>query len=101
MGRNRGRREEQQGGWEGERTMAAAEEDARLESSDTRCACGSDKFILQAFLEVKDGTLLPDPVEVEALTCPECGREYEAVAAEGGRVLRGDFLGYFDEGDEA
>ena len=39
----------------------------------------------------------PEPIEVEALTCPECGREYEPILTGNGRVLRGEFRGYFDD----
>ena len=80
-------------GSEGERTMAEAEQD----KGGARCACGSSSFVLEAYLEVADGQLRPEPVEVEALTCPECGREYEPVLLGDGRVARGDFLGYFEE----
>ena len=70
---------------EGERTMADAEQDALEEQSapagGTRCACGSERFVL------------------EALTCPECGREYEPIRA-GGRVLRGEFRGFFEDEEE-
>jgi len=92
-----------------ERTLAAAEADAAsdtatgLQSSAalTRCACGSEEFILEAYLHVIDGRPKPEPVEVEALTCPKCGREYEGILGEGGRILRGDFLGFLeDEADE-
>lgn len=101
MGRRNGRQGGQQhsGGsmaWEGERTLAAAESEKELfpESlSDTSCPCGSKEFLLEAFLQVIDGRPVPQPVEVETLTCPQCGREYEAVEAEDGRILRGEFLG--------
>ncbi|TMA24835.1 MAG: hypothetical protein E6J88_10535 [Deltaproteobacteria bacterium] len=69
-----------------ERTMAEAEQDAREQpGSETRCICGSQRFVLEAYLEV------------EALTCPECGREYEPILTGNGRVLRGEFRGYFDD----
>ncbi len=84
---------------DGERTLAEVEQDAR-EGQGSRCACGSTRFVLEAYLEVEDGRVTPDPVEVEALTCPECGREYEAILLGEGRVSRGGFLGYFEE-DEA
>lgn len=87
--------------WYTERTLADAETDA-LETEEigdetgTRCACGSEEFLLEAYLHVVGGVPKPEPVDVETLTCPECGREYEAIQAEGGKVLRGDFLGYAD-----
>ena len=88
---------------EGERTMADAEQDALEEQSapagGTRCACGSERFVLEAYLEVKAGVPGPEPIEVEALTCPECGREYEPILA-GGRVLRGEFRGFFEDEEE-
>lgn len=84
--------------------MADAEEDALQEraqpGSDTRCSCGSRRFVLEAFLEVDGGVVNRAPVEMEALTCPECGREYEAVLAADGRVLRGEFRGYFEEEED-
>ena len=86
-------------GWQGDRTLADAERDAR-EGQGERCACGSGRFVLEAYLEVDGGRVLPDPVEVEALTCPECGREYEPILLGDGKVQRGEFLGYFEE-DEA
>jgi hypothetical protein len=49
---------------------------------------------------VVSGVPRPEPVEVEALTCPECSREFEAIQGEGGRILRGDFLGYADLDDD-
>ena len=87
--------------WEGERTLAAAEEDrgakdALVEPTDTRCLCGSEELLLEAFLQVVDGRPVPQPVEVETLTCPQCGREFEAVLTEDGRVLRGEFQGYVE-----
>jgi len=86
-------------GWDGDRTLAEAEQDAR-EGQGENCACGSSKFVLEAYLEVDGGRLVPEPVEVEALTCPECGREYEPVLLGDGRIQRGKFLGYFEQ-DEA
>jgi hypothetical protein len=86
-------------GWDGDRTMAEAEQGTREGESD-RCACGSTRFVLEAYLEVDGGRVAPEPVEVEALTCPECGREYEPVLLTDGRVQRGEFLGYFEQ-DEA
>ncbi|GAC1545307.1 MAG: hypothetical protein NVS2B9_12550 [Myxococcales bacterium] len=96
--------------WERERTMAAAEQDAAdLQATQApaseegpggaavvTCACGANEFLLQAWLHVVDGQPLQEMVEVEALTCPQCGREYEAIPIAGGRILRGDFVGYAD-----
>ena len=76
-----------------ERTMAEAEQD----TGGTRCACGSTSFVLEAYLEVVDGVVSREPVEVEALTCPECGREYEPVLLGDGKVARGDFIGFFED----
>jgi len=86
-------------GWDGERTMAEAEQDASESKDGTRCACGSQHFVLEAYLEVDLGRIAPEPIEVEALTCPECGREYEPVLTADGGVTRGDFRGYFEEDD--
>ena len=58
-----------------------------------RCACGGDEFMLEAYMAVIRGKLQPVPLEVESLTCPQCGREYEAVWLEDGTVARGEFLG--------
>ena len=80
-----------------ERTMAEAEAD--VPGSDTRCMCGSERFVLEAYLEVAGGMPNPEPIEVEALTCPECGREYEPILTGNGSILRGEFRGYFDEDD--
>lgn len=88
MGRN-------QPGWEGERSLAAAEAD----DGAARCACGSDSFVLEAYHEVRGGKVAAEPVEVEALTCPQCGREYEAILLGEGRVQRGEFLGFFEDGE--
>jgi hypothetical protein len=88
--------------WGSERTLADAEEEAAEHASEvtspsnTLCACGSSEFLLEAYLQVVDGRPNPEPVEVESLTCPHCGREYEAVQAAEGRVVRGDFLGYVE-----
>jgi hypothetical protein len=90
-----------------ERTLADAEADASShapgdaasEGGDEACLCGHNEFVLEAFMHVVDGRLKPDPVEVESLTCPECGREYEPVPAGDGRVLRGDFRGWADLDD--
>src|SRR5512141_2538387 len=83
----------------GERTMAEAEQDANESRDGTRCACGSQHFVLEAWLEVDLGRITPEPIEVEALTCPECGREYEPVLTADGGVTRGEFRGYFEEDD--
>lgn len=91
-----------------ERTLAAAEQDAALDSATgpqssaaiTKCACGSGEFVLEAYLHVIDGRARPDPIEVESLTCPKCGREYEGIVGEGGRILRGDFLGFVEQDEE-
>jgi hypothetical protein len=64
-----------------------------------RCACGSEEFVLEAYLSVIRGRPQPEPLELEALTCPQCGREYEAVWLEGGTVARGDLLGQIDLDD--
>ena len=94
--------------FEFERTLADVEAEARdapavaddaLETSDTTCPCGHNEFLLEAFMHVVDGRLKPVPVEVESLTCPECGREFEAVSLEDGRVVRGEFRGWADVDD--
>jgi hypothetical protein len=84
--------------WDSERTLAAAEEEAGTAegTEDTRCICGSDEFLLDAYLHVVAGRARPEPVEVDQLTCPQCNREFEAIATEDGRFLRGEFLGYAD-----
>jgi len=95
-----------------ERTLAAAEEDAQLAPSDVagspqsagsaqeRCSCGSSEFLLEAYLHVVDGRPRSELVEVETLTCPQCGREYEAVQMEDGRILRGELQGQVSLEDE-
>jgi hypothetical protein len=97
--------------WSTERTLAASEEEEEQQrrlglgeeaggpaaDADVRCACGSDEFLLEAYLHVVGGRPRPDFVEVETLTCPACSREYEAIVGEGGRILRGDFVGYAEE----
>jgi len=99
--RNRDRVPQSQETWSGERTLADAESDTLDTSpaSDLACICGSTELLLEAYLRVENGQLDPEPVEVETLTCPECGREYEAVLAEGGRVLRGEFQGFISDED--
>ena len=91
--------------WSTERTLASAEEEAVGDSvpaadADVRCACGSDEFLLEAYVHVVAGRPRPDFVEVETLTCPACSREYEAVQGDGGRILKGDFVGYAEEDEE-
>ncbi len=61
-----------------------------------KCACGSEEFLLEAYLAVIGGRPQPEPVELESLTCPSCGREYEAIWLEGGRVARGEYRGQTD-----
>ena len=84
---------------DGERTLAEVEQGAS-EAGEERCACGSARFVLEAYLEVDGGVVNSDPVDVEALTCPECGREYEPIILQDGRVQRGEFLGWFEEGED-
>ena len=89
--------------WEVERTLAAAEEDEREAPNAegiTSCTCGSNELLLEAYLQVVDGRALPVPVELETLTCPQCGREYEAIQAEDGRILRGGLLGTVELDDD-
>jgi len=90
--------------WESERTLADVEaeqaERPLLDDGGLRCACGSEEFLLEAYLHVVGGVPRPEPVEVETLTCPACSREYEAIQGEGGRILRGDFLGWADLDEE-
>jgi hypothetical protein len=89
--------------WDSERTLAAAEEEQAAaewhEASETGCLCGSSELLLEAYLRVLDGRPEPQPVELGRLTCPHCGREYDAIEGEGGRVLRGEFLGYVELDD--
>ncbi len=97
--RDTGSREQGPAPWdEGERTLADVEEDNRTRGTfgETACVCGSTTLVLQAFSEVVDGRLSERPLEMETLTCPECGREYEPVELEDGRVVRGDYLGQVD-----
>ena len=61
-----------------------------------RCACGGEEFVLEAYLAVVKGRPQPEPLELESITCPQCGREYEAIWLEGGRIARGDFRGQSD-----
>jgi len=91
--------------WSSERTLAEAEEAAELEkagaeATDRTCPCGSHEFVLEAFLHVVDGKVKPEPIDVESLTCPQCGREFEAIEAEGGGILRGEFRGYVELDDD-
>ena len=84
-----------------ERTLADAEAEESFDAAnDFACPCGSTEFLLEAFLHVVNGTPKPVPIEVEGLTCPRCGREFEAVQLEGGRVARGDFRGWTDVDDD-
>lgn len=111
MGRRHGNRQSSGKGprddFEVERTLAAAEEDgvARaddaggLVGADLRCTCGSNEFLLEAYLHVVDGRPAEKILEVETLSCPQCGREYEAVQTEDGRVLRGEFVGNIELDD--
>lgn len=88
--------------FEYERTLADAEEDrgsADL-ADDQRCPCGSHRFLLEGYFGVVDGRIGAEPLELGSLTCPECGREFEAVQAEDGRVLRGDLQGQVSLDDE-
>jgi hypothetical protein len=99
--------------WSQERTMAQAEADLAesapaaaapapggAPASDLVCPCGSREFLLEAFLHVVDGRMKPVPVDVESLTCPACGREFEAIQLEDGRVVRGEFRGYAELDDD-
>lgn len=79
-----------------ERTLADVEQESKDEGKggdETTCPCGSREFLLEAFLHVVDGRAKAVPVDVESLTCPECGREFEAVTLEDGRFVKGAFLG--------
>jgi DNA-directed RNA polymerase subunit RPC12/RpoP len=90
--------------WESERTLAEAEEGDAIESDDDlsgrSCPCGSREFVLEAFLHVVEGRIRHEPIDVEALTCPHCGREFEAIESEGGEILRGEFRGQVELEDE-
>ena len=61
-----------------------------------RCACGGEEFVLEAYLAVIRGRPQREPLELESLTCPSCGREYEAIWLADGRVARGEFRGQTD-----
>ena len=61
-----------------------------------RCACGGEEFVLEAYLAVIRGRPRREPLELESLTCPSCGREYEAIWLADGRVARGEFRGQTD-----
>ena len=99
-----GRRHERKtpSSFESERTLADAEEDQSLaaDEGDARCPCGSSRFLLEGFFGVEGGRISAEPLELGSLTCPECGREFEAVQAAGGRVLRGQLLGYVAVDDD-
>jgi hypothetical protein len=101
MGRHNRDRPRSHEPFEVERTLAAAEQDEAEQqqagAAGARCSCGSRELLLQAYLRVVDGVPEPEPVEVETLTCPECSREYEAIQGEGGRILRGDFIGMLED----
>jgi len=97
--------------FEFERTMADAEAEERFAADDgevdpsangddRRCPCGHREFLLQAFMAVIDGRLQPVPIDVESLTCPACGREFEAVSLEDGQVVRGEYLGRTELDDD-
>ena len=93
--------------WDSERTLEAAEAESEslsdgapvVASEDGRCLCGNRELLLQAYYAVSDGRVASDPLEVEGLTCPECGREFEAVQLEDGRVVRGELQGFADLDD--
>lgn len=91
--------------WDNERTLEAAEAEALSDGApasttdDGRCLCGNRELLLQAYYAVTDGRIAADPLEVEGLTCPECGREFEAVMLEDGRVVRGELQGFADLDD--
>jgi hypothetical protein len=92
--------------FETERTLESAESDQPVDDfaegdpilamGKGKCLCGHNELLLEGYFAVIDGKLSRDPIEVEGLTCPECNREYEAVILEGGRVERGDFVGFAD-----
>lgn len=83
------------------RTLADAEADeAYQDVGDFACPCGGTEFLLEAYLHVSNGLAKPEPLEVEALTCPNCGREFDAVMLEDGRFSRGDFRGWTDVDDD-
>lgn len=83
-----------------ERTLAEAEADEAFGVvADSACPCGSTEFLLEAFLHVVNGRMKPEPVDVEALTCPACGREFEAVVLENGGIARGEFRGWTELDD--
>jgi len=91
--------------WESERSLADAETEAEEFGEDaggspTTCPCGSEEFLLQAYVHIVNGQARPGFVEVETLTCPQCGREFEAAEGEENRILRGDFIGYADLDDD-
>ena len=79
----------------GERNLPSVEA-ASSEGQGARCACGSEEFLLEAYLAVIGGRPQPEPVELESLTCPQCGREYEAIWLQDGRVARGEYRGQTD-----
>ena len=82
-----------------ERTLADVEADSSS-GGTTTCTCGAETLVLQAFFEVTNGKLAERAVEMETLTCPECGREYEPVELADGRIVRGEYLGQVDLSDD-
>ncbi len=95
--------------WASERTLADVEQEQQDQQrageqgqgTDTTCGCGASDFLLEAFLHVANGAIDPVPVEVGSLSCPDCGREYEAIRREDGRIVKGDFLGFVEPADDA
>jgi hypothetical protein len=91
--------------WESERTLEAAEVDAReardgtSAEGETACTCGNRDLLLQGYFAVREGVLAREPLEVEGLTCPECGRAFEAVVLADGRISRGEFVGWAEVED--
>lgn len=88
--------------WASERTLAEAEEAQTISAQEgdsgvEPCPCGSTEFVLEAFLHVVGGKVNPKPLDIEGLTCPNCGREFEAIEGTDGAILRGEFRGYMEE----
>jgi hypothetical protein len=88
--------------FDSERTLADAEEDRESVDSagDEQCPCGSTRFLLEGYFGVEAGRVSAKALELGSLTCPECGREFEAIEAEDGRVLRGELQGRVDLDEE-
>jgi hypothetical protein len=82
-----------------ERNLPSVETANAASASSAKCACGSEEFLLEAYLAVISGRPQPEPVELESLTCPQCGREYEAIWLSDGRVARGEYRGQTDLDD--